>query len=554
MATLSELRELQQYPENHIMWDANPDQDSMIREIILNGNLAVNFLVWRKSLLRVCFVVLVVNATYVMFQLVSNYMQHGTYILDEVPEPGETSHVYNSVATWVDGVCSLMCTMRSQGTTIEMMGPGFCDGMCRSFADSINATGTCLGNSGETLVPTPETSMKLKFYAYEAMLQVLKFLTSSVAAVLFYKAADSWCNLKRSFNLALVGWMMVYTAPLVYSFVPWYIALRFDNSYTEEDPMVQMFQHIPKALRYRVEMGLNIYLAVFSLGFALIPSVIRAIVQCKMLVPKSGLWTPFFVILPFFAIVLQWPFFSLISNLVSRGTITITLLVVVTQQTVYTLFASYIHRADTSEKAFHLMDVHVKAVKQIMLLVALSFLIFVTVFYAEDHLKKQLSTKCQSDKASCTEHYSVYALFWEEYKLLSGIAGDGVFVGPFAGALVNFCVSYFVTFMVMTDQMMITAGGEKKVSPPPEPIAAATPTPTLARILGSSGRRGTRYWFWIAAFAGSPVKDDSSETRTRVGYLPIMPSIRSSFCRISLMALLAADMMPIMVSTGTQGT
>jgi hypothetical protein len=77
--------------------------------------------------------------------------------------------------------------------------------------------------------------------------------------------------------------------------------LDFDGSYANEDPMSQLFRHYPKALLYRVEIGLNTYLAVFSLGFALIPSMMRAIIQCKMLVPTAGLWTPFFYILPFAA-------------------------------------------------------------------------------------------------------------------------------------------------------------------------------------------------------------------------------------------------------------
>jgi hypothetical protein len=87
--------------------------------------------------------------------------------------------------------------------------------MCRSFTESISVPDTCPDAVGVTVMSEPERDMHRKFYAYKTMLRVLKLVTSSIAALLFHKAHQSWFDLLPSFNLALIGWLLVYTAPLV---------------------------------------------------------------------------------------------------------------------------------------------------------------------------------------------------------------------------------------------------------------------------------------------------------------------------------------------------
>lgn len=131
------------------------------------------------------------------------------------------------------------------------------------------------------------------------------------------------------------------------------------------------------AAKFRIQIGLNTYLATFSLGVALIPSMLRAIVQCKVLLPQSGIWTVFMYVLPLFAVILQWPFFSLISTWfpVVTNTIWLCLLVIAANPLVYALFGKAINSATTAAQA-HKMFVYVKRFKLYFKMCALCIVVY----------------------------------------------------------------------------------------------------------------------------------------------------------------------------------
>ena len=75
LATVEELQQLSHHPEVHVLScdDTSDDGDvsaaaaanggvsNQVREVLQNGSTAVNFLVWRRSMLRVCMIVLSVS-------------------------------------------------------------------------------------------------------------------------------------------------------------------------------------------------------------------------------------------------------------------------------------------------------------------------------------------------------------------------------------------------------------------------------------------------------------------------------------------------------------
>ena len=159
--------------------------------------------------------------------------------------------------------------------------------------------------------------MEQRFIWYQVIAQSAKVFMTAHALYEYAQAERCWHDVQRSSAFVRRGWIMLFLVPLFISLVPWYIVLDFEAEY-EDAPLVDVVTGVMKGFKYRGKLGVITYLNTFSIGLACCRSAIRAVGQCKLLLPCSSLWSRAFAVIPVFAVVLQWPFFAFGGTILSQ--------------------------------------------------------------------------------------------------------------------------------------------------------------------------------------------------------------------------------------------
>jgi hypothetical protein len=126
--------------------------------------------------------------------------------------------------------------------------------------------------------------------------------------------------------LVVSGWLLLFGAPLLVSFIPWWIVLDFQEAYAEKDLLTVLVGQI-LGWNIKFSLGLATYTSTFLLGVAFCKSALRAVIVCKLLIPKSAIWTRFFQLIPLMYVILQWPIFAFVGTLAGSKTVWAFLLV-----------------------------------------------------------------------------------------------------------------------------------------------------------------------------------------------------------------------------------
>ena len=196
--------------------ECSGEHDGMIEEVLTHGSTPINYLVWRRSLLKVCQCILVANAIYAAKDAIQL-----AYPNDGAPAgaPAGGTDVYSLAAEFLDDGCQILCTTQSTGSTVN------CQDMCTVMTKTVNTT-LLQVECDDPAVSSPSDdrlgAMKKKFFYYQMAQPVFKLVTTLLAIKQYHKATHHWLHLDKSFKDVTRGWMLVFTAPLVLSLCPWY--------------------------------------------------------------------------------------------------------------------------------------------------------------------------------------------------------------------------------------------------------------------------------------------------------------------------------------------
>ena len=395
LATVDELKQLSNTPEVHVLTNFNkavereqlrktmsedtestPDPSDLgdgvsdqAREVLCNGSTAINFLVWRRSAIRVGMVALVlslVNDLNKMYQISANWDgvvvdADGAPVLDDsgreiAVDADGAPDLFGVISGHVNTTCYLLCQVQglvgrgdvSQEVYEAGGDSNHCSELCDDLVTVISGTDekSCPAAPGviepeqvndseapglvsswsywlsykdadqnkiddATGEPTGRSWMKMKdkFNWYKELCEAVKFVVVLYALVLFRQAEAKWTDVKESSALVARGWSILFATPLLLSVVPWYLALDFPAEMEGEGLLAQVPGYI-KGVSFKFKLGTATYLQTQAVALALCKSAMIATVQCKMLVPRSGLWTQAFFLVPMLTVVLQWPLFG----------------------------------------------------------------------------------------------------------------------------------------------------------------------------------------------------------------------------------------------------
>jgi hypothetical protein len=227
----------------------------------------------------------------------------------------------------------------------------------------------------------------------------------------------------------------------------------------------------------------------FLLGVAFCKSALRGVIVCKMLIPRSAIWTRFFQLIPLMYVILQvgaqsrqrmltddnhtpqrllshvsarnwrgilqWPIFAFIGTLTGSQTVWAFLLVFTTNPLTYALLADTLHHADTAITAHEVMRM-VKKVNMLTKLVAAVFL----VLECSTSVAEALQYTCRQAQASSGTQISwpggclLYvatsptAILWDDLKLGGMLVVETLFL------VSSFLVTYYVTLLAIIDQLL----------------------------------------------------------------------------------------------------
>ena len=159
--------------------------------------------------------------------------------------------------------------------------------------------------------------MEKRYLWYSVIGQSAKVFMTAHALYEYSQAEKCWHDVRQSSTLVKKGWVMLFLVPLFLSLVPWYIVLDFESEY-ESAQLVEVVTGVMKGFKYRGKLGLVTYINTFGIGLAFCRSAIKAVGQCKSLIPRSSLWSRFYAVIPVFAVVLQWPFFAFVGTALSN--------------------------------------------------------------------------------------------------------------------------------------------------------------------------------------------------------------------------------------------
>lgn len=152
-------------------------------------------------------------------------------------------------------------------------------------------------------------SMEHKYVLYKLFFELLKLCACTVAFYCFWGAATRWKSVRESTPKVAVGWAIIFGAPLFVSLFPWYNVLGFSEEFEDKHMMEQVPGQL-KGFMFKLKLGTSVYVATQAMALALFRSALDAVVVCKTLVPRCGLWSQLFALTPLLQVVLQWPMFG----------------------------------------------------------------------------------------------------------------------------------------------------------------------------------------------------------------------------------------------------
>eukprot|EP01051_Picozoa_sp_SAG22_P013126 SAG22_NODE_1438_length_4419_cov_1.685880_3_plen_509_part_00 len=363
MATLAELKELQRHPEAHAVIDTGCGD--MIRSVLASGNTAINHLVWRKSQLVICQAVLFLLGMFELYQL---------FKLSAIDEMADLVAV---AGTYAAGGCQLLCT--SDEAVVQT---GACADLCSSMvfhneSSRLGVSGNPCGDHTD-LAEDPHTVLKRKMGQWSLIRHTVGMIAAFTCMLRFRRAGQTWTSILKSGDQTVKGWTLLFLSPLLMSFVPWFNVLHFSGAYDQGD--VSNYQHVMGLLygaQTKLQLGFSTYVTTYFIAVAVSKSALKAIVQCKLLVPRSSMLTIYFEALPMLNMILSWPLFVLVGTLVASGTIWVFLLFLALRPVAFTLFSPIAQHAKTPVQA-HAVITRMKRVQNCFLLIAFSFILFDT--------------------------------------------------------------------------------------------------------------------------------------------------------------------------------
>ena len=357
LATVDELSELSRDEDVHVLTNFNkiheaksfrrvrsvdeaegiqdlPDDQisDQAKEVLLFGSTAVNFLVWRRSMLIISMVVLFINLLREVLKIYKFATQiFGTTLGDLVTvdhmqvasDPDGDPDLFAVVGGHVNNTCFVLCELQGFAGFATASAGSSCGDLCNTLTTSITGADeqNCPVDPVAPTLVVEEASafrrwldgetwtMADRFCLYKLLCEMAKLITSALALGLFWRAEKEWRHVKPSSTLISIGWRLVFATPLLLSVVPWYNVLGFTNEFEGKHLMEQVPGHL-KGIVTRLKLGTGTYLQTQAMALALFKSAMVATIQCKQLVPRSGLWSQAFFLAPILQVVLQWPLFG----------------------------------------------------------------------------------------------------------------------------------------------------------------------------------------------------------------------------------------------------
>ena len=218
--------------------------------------------------------------------------------------------------------------------------------------------------------------METKLLWYRLLEGLVKVGTTAIAFHNYRKAEEKWWSISDSSIRVRGSWTVLFLWPILVSFVPWYNVLQFEAEF-EDAPLIGILSGSLKGLQFKSTLGLTTYLNTFALGVAFCRSAIRATTQCKLLIPRSSLWTRAYFLIPVLSVVLQWPSYALFGTIIANTGLWAFLLVFTINPLTYVAFnlkEDILQRADTPAKAHRVIG-YAKKVNRYFYLVALGFVV-----------------------------------------------------------------------------------------------------------------------------------------------------------------------------------
>lgn len=301
------------------------------REVVRNGSTAINYLVWRRSMMWISIVALTLNLLNHFINVLSllGYRMMEPASADNLDAEGEVD-VFSVIVSHVTNACYLLCEVQGlvgreglgQGILQGSDGSSRCTDLCDSLVSATTGTAideiTCPAtdqsmeareNTDESSDWTWTGSMQDKFKLYKVIGELFKCATTTIALVLVRQAEKRWKSVQESSALVAKGWVLVFATPLLLSTIPWYIFLNFPGEFEDDALMAQVPGYL-KGSKFKLQIGTAVYLQTQAVALALCKAGLKATMQCKILIPRSGLWTQAFFLVPMLTVVLQWPLFG----------------------------------------------------------------------------------------------------------------------------------------------------------------------------------------------------------------------------------------------------
>jgi hypothetical protein len=249
-----------------------------VEEVLIEGSTAINFLVWRKSTLIICQFILCLNAFYAGISIFKLTFNESATDADTAAAAGTLDPITYAAET-VSDLCNMLCASASEtGEGVQSdvdLFSGGCQTVCKFVRDAITGGAVaCTGSTvSEATLEQPTDSIKADMEhsqtVFAGVSALAKLVASLIAAGAYRLAIRHWADLHRSMKYVQFGWLVVFTQPLLLSFVPWYQLLQISD-YQSAAPIDQP-KYAILAVQIRAGMGLKLYLSTFQLALALIP-------------------------------------------------------------------------------------------------------------------------------------------------------------------------------------------------------------------------------------------------------------------------------------------
>lgn len=378
------------------------------------------------------------------------------YLLLEVAEPVapvatvnatfseqiEQQGLVGSLSTYMADGCLVMCVANPQ-----LESSGLCDMFCQQVVAPIDVNSAREAScKHKTTAAAAELSPMAMMRFRNVMVQMVRhgmgFMTGVCGVYCFHCASLSWCDIKTSSRYVVRGWLLVFTAPLLISLVPWYIVFGFSDTYHGEGRgVVEFMSGAAEGFNYKMEMGFATYLSTYGIGVAASKSALKALLQLKLLVPLSSMLTLFFAALPVLNVILTWPVFAFVGTIVSSKTVWAFLLAFALRPFAFTLFSPMLDTAHSIVQVHRVLE-HLSSVQMAFLAMAICCLLF-------DVLSNIVDVLLRATRFDTVFINALYA----NVNVLAATA-FAVHLEGLQSMLVSVLVTFFVTKLALVDQAL----------------------------------------------------------------------------------------------------